>query len=80
MQDHGAAEQQQPPVTGEARVDAAVARLGELAGRPVTEHPAVFEQVHRQLREVLGELDAGPDGAAAQPAGAAPGAAAGPGG
>ncbi len=53
------------PGTGEARVDEALARLGELPGLPVTEHPAVFEQVHRQLREVLGELDTGPPGAAA---------------
>jgi hypothetical protein len=45
------------PATGEPRVDAALARLDELAGRPVTEHRAVFEDVHRRLREVLGELD-----------------------
>lgn len=43
--------------TGEPRVDAALARLDELAGRPVTEHRAVFEDVHRRLREVLGDLD-----------------------
>ena len=43
--------------TGEPRVDAALARLDELAGRPVTEHRAVFDDVHRRLREVLGELD-----------------------
>ena len=45
------------PATGEPRVDAALARLDELAGRPVTEHRAIFEDVHRRLREVLGELD-----------------------
>jgi hypothetical protein len=45
------------PATGEPRVDAALARLDELAGRPVTEHRAVFEDVHRRLRDVLGELD-----------------------
>ena len=43
--------------TGEPRVDAALARLDELAGSPVTEHRAIFEDVHRRLREVLGELD-----------------------
>jgi hypothetical protein len=43
--------------TGEPRVDAALARLDELAGRPVTEHRSVFEDVHRRLRDVLGELD-----------------------
>ncbi len=49
--------------TGEPRVDAALAGLGRLALLPVGEHPAVFEQVHRGLREVLGELDgSGPAG------------------
>jgi uncharacterized coiled-coil protein SlyX len=48
---------EQRPATGEPRVDAALARLDELAGRPVTEHRAIFEDVHRQLRDVLGELD-----------------------
>jgi hypothetical protein len=47
----------QRSATGEPRVDAALARLDELAGLPVTEHRAVFEDVHRRLREVLGELD-----------------------
>jgi len=54
---------QRPPeqrlVTGEPRVDAALARLDELPELPVTEHSAVFEHVHRSLSEVLGELDAG---------------------
>ena len=45
------------PATGDPRVDAALARLGELAARPVTEHRAIFEDVHRRLRDVLGELD-----------------------
>jgi hypothetical protein len=47
----------QRPATGEPRVDAALARLDELAGRPVTEHRAIFEDVHRRLKDVLGELD-----------------------
>jgi hypothetical protein len=47
----------QRPATGEPRVDAALARLDELAGRPVTEHRAIFDDVHRRLRDVLGELD-----------------------
>jgi hypothetical protein len=46
--------------TGEPRVDEALARLDDLRDLPVTEHRAVFEHVHRQLREVLGELDPGP--------------------
>lgn len=44
-------------VTGEPTVDAALARLDELVGQPVTEHRAIFDEVHRRLREVLGELD-----------------------
>jgi len=47
------------PATGHPRVDAALARLDELEGLPVTEHRAVFEDVHRRLRDVLGELDTG---------------------
>jgi hypothetical protein len=43
--------------TGEPRVDAALRHLDELEDLPVSEHPAVFEQVHASLREVLGELD-----------------------
>ncbi|HTZ29216.1 MAG TPA: hypothetical protein VMC83_34765 [Streptosporangiaceae bacterium] len=49
--------EEERPATGEPRVDAALARLDELAARPVTEHRAVFEDVHRRLRDVLGELD-----------------------
>jgi hypothetical protein len=48
---------EQRSATGEPRVDAALARLDELAGRPVTEHRAIFEDVHRRLKDVLGELD-----------------------
>jgi hypothetical protein len=60
------------PATGEPRVDAALARLDELEGLPATEHRAVFEDVHRRLRDVLGELDTGQPreaGHAAGPAG-----------
>lgn len=65
MQDEQAS--QRRPATGENRVDEALAKLDELAGLPVTEHPAVFEQVHRRLREVLGELDSGEPGGAVAP-------------
>jgi hypothetical protein len=44
------------PETGELRVDAALSLLDELTELPVAEHPAVFERVHAQLSEVLGEL------------------------
>ena len=56
------------PATGEPRVDAALARLDELAGRPVTEHRAIFEDVHRRLRDVLGELDTREQNSGDQPA------------
>ena len=45
------------PTTGDVRVDEAVARLGDLAGLPVAEHPPVFEHVHQRLAEALGDLD-----------------------
>ena len=48
------------PATGEPRVDAALRLLERLPGLPVAEHPQLFEQVHAQLSEVLGELDSGP--------------------
>jgi hypothetical protein len=57
--------------TGEPQVDAALAGMGRLALLPVGEHAAVFEQVHRGLREVLGELDGGPGGSTGGSAGSA---------
>jgi hypothetical protein len=51
------------PATGEPRVDAALRLLDRLPGMPVSEHPDLFEQVHAQLSDVLGELDSGPAGA-----------------
>ena len=45
--------------TGEPRVDAAIAQLGVLSDLPVSEHPAVFERIHGELVEVLGELHSG---------------------
>ena len=45
--------------TGEPRVDAALRQLGELDDLPVAEHPPVFERIHGQLVEVLGELHSG---------------------
>lgn len=68
------------PLTGEPRVDAALARLDELPDLPVTEHRAVFEHVHKSLTDVLGELDDGlppdageDDGAPGESAGHGPG-------
>jgi hypothetical protein len=52
------------PSTGEHRVDAALRLLDRLPELPVSEHAGLFEQVHAQLTEVLGELDSGPGGPA----------------
>ncbi len=56
-------------VTGEPRVDTALAGLAGLESLPVGQHPAHFERVHRELREVLGDLNAGPRPAAQRPGG-----------
>jgi len=48
-----------PAKTGEPRVDAAIAPIGDLDELPVSEHPPVFERIHGQLVEVLGELHSG---------------------
>ncbi len=52
------------PATGEPRVDAALRLLDRLPGLPVSDHPELFEQVHAQLTDVLGELDSGSAGPA----------------
>jgi hypothetical protein len=39
--------------TGDARVDGVLASLDGLDDRPVSEHAAVFEQAHEQLRAAL---------------------------
>jgi hypothetical protein len=73
--------------TGDARVDEAIAPLGQLADVPLEDHPAIFERIHDRLREVLGELNpglagstgsAGPAGGAGRPGQARPAGAAGP--
>ena len=53
-----------PAQTGQPRVDAAIMPLAELDELPVSEHPQVFERIHGELVEVLGELHSG-----AEPAG-----------
>jgi hypothetical protein len=55
-------EDEADPGTGEPRVDDTLRQLGELSDLPVSEHPAVFERVHSQLVEVLGELRSGDPG------------------
>ncbi|MGH8776981.1 MAG: hypothetical protein ACRDWI_18155 [Jiangellaceae bacterium] len=41
--------------TGNPRVDAGLARLADLERRPVHEHAAVVEEVHRALQDTLAE-------------------------
>jgi hypothetical protein len=53
----------QAPETGDARVDAAMAGLSQLPGRPVEEHVAVLEEVHGRLRDILDELTESPGSA-----------------
>ncbi len=45
--------------TGNPRVDAALARLAELDGRPAAEHVEIYEDVHRRLQEALADPDGG---------------------
>jgi hypothetical protein len=47
------------PPTGDDRVDAVLAGLSRLTGAPAEEHVAVLEEVHGQLRDILGELSEG---------------------
>jgi hypothetical protein len=63
--DQAPASQAAAASTGEPRVDAALDRLDELADLGVHDHPAVFERVHAELIEVLGELE--PDAGEHQP-------------
>ena len=44
--------------TGEPRVDAALDRLAELDPDDVHQHASVFDDIHRQLRATLTDLDA----------------------
>lgn len=46
--------------TGDARVDAALARFDELAEAPLTTHPEIFEDVHRRLQDALTGIDQDP--------------------
>ena len=48
-------------VTGDARVDQALRRLGELDDLPLAGHAAVFEHIHAELTGALGTLDSGND-------------------
>ncbi|HEY7325114.1 MAG TPA: hypothetical protein VH520_09835 [Streptosporangiaceae bacterium] len=51
------ADRPRQPGTGDPRVDAALRLLDRLPELPVSEHAPVFERVHAELTEVLGDLD-----------------------
>lgn len=42
-----------PVLTGDPVIDEALLRLDALDGRPVDQHPAEFESIHRVLRDAL---------------------------
>ena len=48
-------------ITGDARVDQALGRLGDLDDLPLAGHAAVFEHIHAELTGALGTLDSGND-------------------
>lgn len=50
--------------TGDPAIDEALAGLDTLEDRAVEEHPAVFEHVHRALRDALSGTRASPHGTA----------------
>ena len=44
-------------LTGDARVDAATARLEEIPDLPTSDHVAVYDDVHRRLQDALSDAD-----------------------
>lgn len=47
----------EPEVTGDPRIDAATARLGDLADLPTSDHVAVYDDVHRRLQDALADAE-----------------------
>ena len=69
-------ERVRPPLvpTGDSRVDAAIGGLASLEDTDLAERPAVLEEVHDRLREILGELgDPGRQAPAVPPRSGEPG-------
>jgi len=48
---------QHRPITGDTRVDDAIAGLSRLPGRPAEEHVAILEEAYGRLRDILDDLD-----------------------
>ena len=53
LSDTDGVQPQEQVETGDPVIDAALDRLVSLDSRPVHEHPAEFEQIHKVLREAL---------------------------
>ena len=49
-------ERSAPVPTGDPRVDAAIGQLASLDDMDLVDRPAVLQDVHDRLREILGEL------------------------
>ena len=49
-------ERSAPVPTGDPRVDAAIEQLASIEDMDLADRPAVLEEVHDRLREILGEL------------------------
>lgn len=60
-------ERSAPVPTGDPRVDAAVERLASIEDMELADRPAVLEEVHDRLREILGELGEARPGEPARP-------------
>ncbi|GAA0578840.1 hypothetical protein [Actinomadura livida] len=58
-----------PDPTGDPRVDAAVARLGELGARPVSGHVEIYEDVHQRLQDLLASADSADPAEGHEPSG-----------
>jgi hypothetical protein len=56
-----------PAPTGDPRVDAAVEQLASIEDMDLADRPAVLEDVHDRLREILGELGNARPGEPARP-------------
>jgi|GEM_PF-5610143 len=49
------------PVTGNEKVDAAIAGLADISALAVDQHPDMLERTNRRLGEILGEVESGDD-------------------
>jgi hypothetical protein len=61
MDGENPAETRQAPVTGNVKVDAALAELSAIGELPVEEHPGLLERANNRLGEILGEVESGDD-------------------